>query len=227
MRDQTAAGARRRLAGKGRRALQPRHPHRHHDRGALGGDHGRHPGPRGRFFQHRHQRPDPVHPGHRPRQPGSGAPVQPAAIRPCCACSTTSPMSPPKPACKPVFMCGEMAGDPIYVPILLGLGLEELSINPQSIPVVKSIIRLLNRGGGLDFFAQSPRGDHHRRRSNRLIQDSYGGSCPNNSRYPSTATSGEGISRFGQARHIKIDHRKPQGAPRLLPRRAVRGRAWS
>jgi phosphotransferase system enzyme I (PtsI) len=40
-----------------------------------------------------------------------------------------------------VFMCGEMAGTPHHIPILLGMGIDELSMNPQSIPVVKSIIR--------------------------------------------------------------------------------------
>ena len=43
-----------------------------------------------------------------------------------------------------VSMCGEMAGDPINIPILLGMGVNRFSMNPQSIPVVKSIIRLLN-----------------------------------------------------------------------------------
>ena len=43
-----------------------------------------------------------------------------------------------------VFMCGEMASDPIYMPVLLGLGLDELSMNPQSIPAVKSMVRSLN-----------------------------------------------------------------------------------
>jgi len=42
-----------------------------------------------------------------------------------------------------LFMCGEMAADPINMPILLGLGIDELSMNPQSIPVVKSMIRAL------------------------------------------------------------------------------------
>jgi phosphotransferase system enzyme I (PtsI) len=45
---------------------------------------------------------------------------------------------------KPVFICGEMAGEPIYVPILLGLGLQELSVNPQAIPMIKNAIRLLD-----------------------------------------------------------------------------------
>jgi phosphotransferase system enzyme I (PtsI) len=43
-----------------------------------------------------------------------------------------------------VFMCGEMAGDPINIPILLGLGMDELSMNPQSIPRVKQMIRSLS-----------------------------------------------------------------------------------
>jgi phosphotransferase system enzyme I (PtsI) len=43
-----------------------------------------------------------------------------------------------------VFMCGEMAGDPINIPILLGLGINKLSMNPQSIPAIKKIIRSLN-----------------------------------------------------------------------------------
>jgi phosphotransferase system enzyme I (PtsI) len=42
----------------------------------------------------------------------------------------------------PVAMCGEMAGEPSYVPVLLGLGLDELSMNPLAIPKVKRMIRL-------------------------------------------------------------------------------------
>ncbi len=40
-----------------------------------------------------------------------------------------------------VCMCGEMAGDPTYLPILLGLGFDELSMNAPSIPRVKRILR--------------------------------------------------------------------------------------
>ncbi|MBU0768262.1 MAG: phosphoenolpyruvate--protein phosphotransferase [Proteobacteria bacterium] len=43
-----------------------------------------------------------------------------------------------------VCMCGEMAGDPVNIPILLGLGVSKLSMNPQSIPAIKKIIRSLN-----------------------------------------------------------------------------------
>jgi phosphotransferase system enzyme I (PtsI) len=40
-----------------------------------------------------------------------------------------------------VAMCGEMAGDPTYTMILLGLELDELSMNPLAIPRVKKIVR--------------------------------------------------------------------------------------
>jgi len=40
-----------------------------------------------------------------------------------------------------IGMCGEMAGDPLCVPILVGLGLDELSVAAFSIPKVKKIVR--------------------------------------------------------------------------------------
>ena len=43
-----------------------------------------------------------------------------------------------------VSICGEMAGEPLYVPILLGLDLDELSMNAYIIPRVKKIIRGLS-----------------------------------------------------------------------------------
>jgi phosphoenolpyruvate-protein phosphotransferase (PTS system enzyme I) len=42
---------------------------------------------------------------------------------------------------RPVSLCGEMAADPIYTIILLGLGVDELSMNPVMIPAIKQIIR--------------------------------------------------------------------------------------
>jgi phosphotransferase system enzyme I (PtsI) len=38
-------------------------------------------------------------------------------------------------------LCGEMAADPIAVPLLVGLGIDELSMTPVFIPEVKKIIR--------------------------------------------------------------------------------------
>lgn len=42
-----------------------------------------------------------------------------------------------------VSMCGEMAADPIYATVLIGLGLEIFSMNPSSIPAVKNVVRAL------------------------------------------------------------------------------------
>ena len=44
----------------------------------------------------------------------------------------------------PVGLCGEMAGDPRYAALLLGLGLRELSMAPRNIPRVKQRIRSLD-----------------------------------------------------------------------------------
>jgi phosphotransferase system enzyme I (PtsI) len=41
----------------------------------------------------------------------------------------------------PVAMCGEMAGDPLYLHILLGMGLDEISMNPPALPYARHIIR--------------------------------------------------------------------------------------
>ena len=43
-----------------------------------------------------------------------------------------------------VALCGEMAGDPICTIILAGIGLDELSMNAQSIPMIKRIIRSIS-----------------------------------------------------------------------------------
>lgn len=42
-----------------------------------------------------------------------------------------------------VSVCGEMAGDPVLVPLLLGLGVDELSVAPSLVPPVKFIVRRL------------------------------------------------------------------------------------
>jgi phosphotransferase system enzyme I (PtsI) len=42
----------------------------------------------------------------------------------------------------PVAICGEMAAEPIYAVVLLGLGLDEFSMNPLSIPKVKKVLRM-------------------------------------------------------------------------------------
>jgi phosphotransferase system enzyme I (PtsI) len=49
-----------------------------------------------------------------------------------------------KLANKPVSLCGEMAADTLAMPLLVGLGLESLSISPATIPYAKRIIKSFN-----------------------------------------------------------------------------------
>jgi len=46
---------------------------------------------------------------------------------------------------KPVSVCGEMAGDPAAVLLLVGMGVDILSMSPASLPRAKSVIRSLSR----------------------------------------------------------------------------------
>lgn len=45
---------------------------------------------------------------------------------------------------RPVSVCGEIAADPRFTPLLLGLGVHELSVASPSLPVVKNVIRRLS-----------------------------------------------------------------------------------
>jgi phosphotransferase system enzyme I (PtsI) len=40
-----------------------------------------------------------------------------------------------------VGVCGQMAADPILAPLLLGMGVDELSVAPQAVPLVKDVVR--------------------------------------------------------------------------------------
>ena len=40
-------------------------------------------------------------------------------------------------------ICGEMAGNPLLVPLLIGLGVDEFSVSPSSVLLVKDVIRKL------------------------------------------------------------------------------------
>jgi len=50
-----------------------------------------------------------------------------------------------------VSMCGEMAGDPLYSLLLVGLGFDELSMTPASIPLVKRMIRSITYNQAADL----------------------------------------------------------------------------
>jgi phosphotransferase system enzyme I (PtsP) len=46
----------------------------------------------------------------------------------------------------PVSVCGELASNPLAVPILVGLGITELSGTPSAVPIVKEIVHALSCG---------------------------------------------------------------------------------
>jgi phosphocarrier protein FPr len=50
-----------------------------------------------------------------------------------------------------VAVCGEAASDPQAVPLLVGLGVDELSVTPRRIPLVKAQIRELDVAGAADL----------------------------------------------------------------------------
>ncbi len=78
----------------------------------------------------------------------------------------------------PLFMCGEMAGDPFNLPILMGLGLDELSMNPQAIPMAKNVIRSLSAAETRPFLKKALRQTTARDVEN-LIRDAYGETIKN------------------------------------------------
>ena len=43
-----------------------------------------------------------------------------------------------------VTVCGQMSSSPIYAPLLVGMGLRRLSVNPSSVPEIKEVIRHIN-----------------------------------------------------------------------------------
>ena len=54
-----------------------------------------------------------------------------------------------------VSLCGELAGEANFFPFLLGLGLNELSMNPLSIPQVKRKLRELTFRKANDLVEQA------------------------------------------------------------------------
>ncbi|WP_374441504.1 phosphoenolpyruvate--protein phosphotransferase [Stella sp.] len=55
----------------------------------------------------------------------------------------------------PISVCGEIAGDPRYTALLLGLGLRELSMSPGSLPRVKERLRAIDAAEAQTLAARS------------------------------------------------------------------------
>ena len=53
-----------------------------------------------------------------------------------------------------VGICGEVAADPLFTPIFLGLGLDELSMNALSIPRVKKVLRRFSQEEGREILRE-------------------------------------------------------------------------
>jgi len=73
-------------------------------------------------------------------------PLHPAVIGTIAQCVQAA-----RGAGKPISMCGEMAADPMSTLVLLGLGLDELSMEPFFIPVIKQLIRSVSYATAVDL----------------------------------------------------------------------------
>ncbi|MDA8099232.1 MAG: phosphoenolpyruvate--protein phosphotransferase [Nitrospiraceae bacterium] len=73
-------------------------------------------------------------------------------------------------------MCGEMAGDPLYAAILLGLGFQTLSMNVAAIPWVKKVVRAVRMRDAVelaDIVMQQPTAVQARRTAEAFMQERF------------------------------------------------------
>jgi phosphotransferase system enzyme I (PtsI) len=56
----------------------------------------------------------------------------------------------------PITVCGEMAGEPMLAPVLVGLGIRELSMSAVSVPEVKAMIREMTVAGAEALVCRIP-----------------------------------------------------------------------
>ena len=54
-----------------------------------------------------------------------------------------------------VSVCGEMAGDPVFAPLLLGLGVDCLSMSPAWLPSVRFLIRAMTMADARTLAAEA------------------------------------------------------------------------
>ncbi len=76
----------------------------------------------------------------------------------------------------PLAMCGEMAGDPLYAAILIGMGFNALSMNVASIPWVKKIIRSVRMQDAVELAAlviAQPTAERSRQTAVRFMEERF------------------------------------------------------
>jgi phosphotransferase system enzyme I (PtsI) len=73
-------------------------------------------------------------------------------------------------------MCGEMAGDPLYAAILLGMGFQHLSMNVASIPWVKRVIRSVRMHDAKELASlvmQQPTAELARKAAEKFMEERF------------------------------------------------------
>jgi phosphotransferase system enzyme I (PtsI) len=76
----------------------------------------------------------------------------------------------------PLAMCGEMAGDPLYAAILLGMGFQHLSMNVASIPWVKRVVRSVRMQDAKELAAlvmQQPTAELARKTAENFMEERF------------------------------------------------------
>ena len=56
-----------------------------------------------------------------------------------------------------VGVCGELASEPLAVPVLAGLGVTELSVNPPAVPGIKEAVRQVDSGAATSLAREALR----------------------------------------------------------------------
>ncbi len=119
-------------------------PDRRHDRDARRSGRRRAPRPARRLPVHRHQRPRAVRARDRPGAPAAGRRAGRASSRRA-APDRRCGLPAARAAGRGVAVCGALASDPDAAPLLVGLGVGELSAVPGAIPAVKDALRRWRR----------------------------------------------------------------------------------
>ena len=99
-----------------------------------------------------------------------------------------------------VFICGEMASYPIHTPILLGLGMDELSMNPQAIPTIKQMVRSIKISDTKPLVKEALK-LQSAEKVFALLRDTYGNVLSEFERTENAA--GKGVKKKSRSKNVK------------------------